>query len=234
MTRYTPSAPETIQEMFASVAPNYDRANTAFSFGLHKWWNRSLLKTIGPVQNLLDLCAGTGEIALGHLKKNPNAKALLLDFCPEMLAVAKEKGAPYQERFSCIVADAQELPLDPETFDGATVSYGIRNVQDPLKCFHEVYRVLKPGGRFAILELTRPRSPLMRTFHRLYLKALLPLLGALTAKNIEAYKYLASSIQDFSSPDTLTSQLNDVGFTLLSRRSLLGGVATLLLSQKPR
>ncbi len=228
---YQKSAPETIQAMFASIAENYDKANTTFSFGLHKKWNQKLIQAVGMPLTLLDLCAGTGEIGFGYLAKNPQAKAILLDFCPEMLAVAKQKGAAFTGRYSLLEGDAQELPLEDRSVDGVTISYGIRNVCEPMRCFQEVARVLRPQGRFAILELTRPRSPFLRVSHRIYLKCLLPLLGQIAAKNGEAYRYLSKSIEGFTSPQELENMLKEAGLRPIKRISLMGGLSTILVAE---
>ncbi len=107
---YQTSSPESIQKMFASIAKNYDRANTLFSFGLHKRWNNKLIQSVQGARNLLDLCSGTGEIAFGFLKRNPKSKAILLDFCHEMLQIAEKKGAAFSPRFETVQADAQSFP----------------------------------------------------------------------------------------------------------------------------
>ncbi len=229
---YKQSAPETIQAMFASIAPNYDLANARISFGLNRYWNQQLIHSIGSAKSLLDLCAGTGEIAFGYLKKNPEAEAILLDFCPEMLAVAQTKGAAFRERFEIVQGDAQAIPLSISSIDAVSIAYGIRNVKDPEKCFQEVYRVLKPGGRFGILESTRPTAPLPKLGHRCYTRFILPFLGKLTAKNMEAYKYLASSVEVFSSPSVLMHSLRTVGFQNIQSKPLSFGAATLLTATK--
>lgn len=218
--------------MFASIAKNYDRANTLFSFGLHKHWNHKLTRCVHGAKNLLDLCSGTGEIAFGFLKHNPQSKAILLDFCHEMLQIAEKKGTALASRFETVRADAQELPLQNNCVEAVTISYGIRNVKDPLKCFHEVFRVLKPNGVFAILELTRPESALLRFFHKIYLKTLLPLLGRLAAKNISAYRYLAESVENFISRKELENKLHEAGFNKIEQILLLKGTATIFLATK--
>jgi demethylmenaquinone methyltransferase / 2-methoxy-6-polyprenyl-1,4-benzoquinol methylase len=227
---YKQSAPETIQALFASIAQNYDRANTIFTFGLHKKWNQRLIAAFKNSQRLLDLCAGTGEILFGFLKQNPHAEGILLDFCPEMLAIAQKKGVPFQGRFETLQADAQAIPLGDRSVDGVCIAYGIRNVQEPTTCFREVYRVLAPGGCFGILELTRPSSPLIRRGHALYTRLFIPLLGKIVAKNKEAYHYLVKSVETFSSPEVLETSLQKVGFRLVQRTPLMGGVATLLIA----
>lgn len=197
---YHPSAPESIQALFASIAPYYDNGNTLFTFGLHKRWNLKLINALKGSHCLLDLCAGTGEIAFGFLKQNPTSEAILLDFCPEMLSVAQKKGEAFHGRFEIIQGDAQAIPLANHSVDGVSISYGIRNVKEPLNCFAEVYRVLSLGGRFGILELTRPTSSILRVGHQLYTSKCIPFLGKLTTKNKEAYTYLTQSVVSFSSP----------------------------------
>ena len=231
---YKQSAPETSQALFASIAPHYDRANCTFSFGLHQYWNQQLIHSLGSAPSLLDLCAGTGEIAFGYLKKNPQAEAILLDFCPEMLAVAQAKGVSLRERFEIVQGDAQAIPLSMNSVDAVSIAYGIRNVKDPEKCFQEVFRVLKPGGLFGILELTRPTAPLPKLGHRCYTRFILPFLGKLAAKNREAYKYLASSVEMFSTPSILMDSLHSLNFQNIQSKPLSFGAATLLTAIKTR
>jgi len=232
---YRKTEPETIQAMFGSIATSYDRANAILSLGFHKYWNQALVKAVSKpqVKVLLDLCAGTGEIAFAFLKRNPNAKATLIDFCGEMLEVAEKKGSPLRGRFSTLVGDAQAIPLPNTSVDAVTIAYGIRNVQDPHRCFEEVYRVLSPNGQFGILELTRPSSSFLRLGHRMYLRTLLPLLGKWVAKDHSAYRYLSESIGAFISPELLVASLQKVGFVNIRCQTLMGGVANLILMHKP-
>ncbi len=229
---YQKSEPETIRHMFATIAPHYDLANALFSFGIHHRWNRKLIESVGSSKQLLDLCAGTGEIAFGFLQKNQNSRAILLDFCPEMLSIAESKGQTYRERFQILQADAQVIPLPDASVDAITIAYGIRNVQTPLYCFREAYRLLRPEGLFCILELTRPSNAIARWGHQWYTNSLLPLLGKLSAKNLAAYRYLAGSVQTFSSPETLMEQLASVGFKKIEKKSLTFGTATLIKACK--
>lgn len=242
MAQYDKQHPETIQKMFGSIAKSYDRTNAVLSFQLHRLWNRKLIQA--TVQRaaerpcaVADLCCGTGAITFPWLKaKNVQHKAYLIDFCPEMLECAKVKASALKlspfHTIQYIQADVQELPLGIETVDYATLAYGIRNVASPIKCFHEVYRILKSGGTFGILELTEPRNPILRFGHGLYLKLLLPLFGKLFAKNGEAYKYLSRSIQAFVKPAELKHLLEEAGFSKVQVCSLSGGIATLFIATK--
>lgn len=229
---YQQSQPESIQTMFATIAKNYDKTNRLMSLGLYQRWNRALLREIGSAKTLLDLCAGTGDISLAFLKKHPTSQAILLDFCPEMLQIAEQKGKPYAHQFHTVVADAQKIPLSDGSVDAVTISYGIRNVKNPLLAFQECYRVLQPGGVLGILELTRPSNPLLHLGHSLYLRTCLPLIGKLGSNNKKAYSYLASSISKFASPYQLSLQLEQVGFENVRKISLMGGASTILLAHK--
>lgn len=182
--------------------------------------------------HLLDLCAGTGEIAYGFLKRYPRTTATLLDFCPQMLQVAEQKSGDMKKRISLVCGDAMKLPFDHESFDGATISYGIRNVEQPDLCFDEVYRCLRPGATFAILELTRPPLLPVRMMHKLYTKTFLPITGRLLTDNADAYRYLADSVQQFSSPKILSQQLKGSGFSSIKIMPLSLGIATIITCKK--
>lgn len=211
---------------FQSIAPYYDRNNALLSFGLHKRWNRSLVTELPKSGLLLDLCAGTGAITFLY-----GGEAIALDFCGEMLEIAKKR-QPAGQVVHYIQADAQAIPLAAASVAACSTAYGIRNIPSPLACAQEVYRVLQPGGLWAILELTRPTHPIVRLFHRLHLKITLPLLGRLLSNSREAYRHLSESVQHFISPSELSQLCESVGFHLEAIRPLTYGAATLLLLRK--
>lgn len=222
-----------IREYFDTIAGQYDRNNAVLSLGLHKQWNRALIDAVSPTGgHLLDLCAGTGAIGLTALElPNAPSSATLVDFSHEMLAIARAR-APGNA--TCIEADVQHLPLEDQSFDAVTQAYGIRNVADPVQCAREVFRVLRPGGRWGILELTRPPNRLIAPFHQLYLRALVPTLGRLLSSDKQAYSYLSTSIRHFVDPQTLSIQIEKVGFKRASCRRLTLGTATLCVFEKPQ
>jgi demethylmenaquinone methyltransferase / 2-methoxy-6-polyprenyl-1,4-benzoquinol methylase len=237
---YQKNQPESIQEMFGSIAKQYDRTNAIMSFNLHKRWNKTLANLVAEQKKpsqYLDLCCGTGEIAYTLLRQTERPiETFLLDFCQEMLDCAKQKQkekslAPHHLHY--IQADAQQIPLPGESIDATTIAYGIRNVQDPKKCAQEVFRVLRPGGMFAILELTQPKQPVMRLGHKLYLSTFLPIIGKMTAANKDAYRYLSKSIQAFIPPSQLENTLKESGFINTAQISLTGGIATIITGTKP-
>lgn len=232
---YLKEAPETIRAMFGAIAPGYDRANAVMSLGLHHRWNRELARTAlrqAPVNQLLDLCSGTGEIAFHCQHLAPQIDCTLVDFCPEMVALAQAKADRRGLQMRHLVGDAHALSLEDASFDAVTCAYGLRNLHSPELAAREVHRVLRPGGVWAILELTRPSMPLWSLLHRLYLRSAVPLLGRLMAGDRAAYTYLPASIQTYSPPETWKALLRATGFTPIREKRLLGGIATLLVSAR--
>lgn len=236
---YKKEDPATIQNMFGTIAKQYDRTNAVLSFQMHHLWNRELnRKVIGtsyPV-NILDLCCGTGEIGLNYLKnRTGSCEAFMLDFCAEMLECAKEKAKTLhlsRHLIHYLQADAQEIPLPNSSIDCATMAYGIRNIKDPLKSAREVHRVLKEGGTFGILELTQPSNRVVRFGHSMYLQYALPVLGRFLTSNREAYSYLCNSIHTFIPPEKLVEVLESAGFRDIQRQPLTAGIATIITGKK--
>lgn len=236
---YDKTKPETIQKMFSHIAEKYDRTNKLLSFNLHKLWNQSLVKTVtkNSSLNYMDLCSGTGEIAIEWIKRNRTpGQVTLVDFCPEMLKFAKmkvnNKNLHLKHKLDFIEADAMNLPLQNNIFDCITVAYGIRNILDPQQCFYECYRTLKPGGTFAILELSRPKNFFLKQGYRFYLSFIVPFLGKLSTTNKAAYEYLRKSIHICVSPEEMTEMLEKAGFKKIKRSNLFGGVAIILNAEK--
>lgn len=238
---YQKDSPQTIQSMFNQIAKGYDRRNAILSFTLHKRWNRTLVEELLPRspsnQVLLDLCAGTGDIAFEYLRQAASpCNAYLIDFSSKMLEHAKNKEilVPVggNHRISYIEADVQQLPFSDHYADCASMAYGIRNVKDPALCINDVFRVLKPGGSFGILELTRPASTFLRLGHQFYLRTIMPLFGKWLTDNKEAYQYLAQSIQTFIEPREIENVLKEAGFIETKCRSLSGGIATIIVGYK--
>jgi demethylmenaquinone methyltransferase/2-methoxy-6-polyprenyl-1,4-benzoquinol methylase len=228
--------PVAIREMFGSIAKRYDLANSILSFQLHQRWNRRLIRLLEAKNTLLDLCAGTGKIAFGWLKlQKCSKKVILLDLCQEMLDVAACQAEPYTAQghdIQYMQADAASIPLPSSSVDAISMAYGIRNVQDPPAAFREAYRVLNPGGKLAILELTEPSSKWIRSLHRIYLSHVLPFLGGLITGQKEAYQYLARSIPAFSKPEAIKDQLLGSGFHSIDIHPLACGIATLISATK--
>jgi demethylmenaquinone methyltransferase/2-methoxy-6-polyprenyl-1,4-benzoquinol methylase len=238
---YDKQEPESIQEMFGTIAPKYDRANAVLSLRMHKHWNTELLQRVIKEQQpdtLLDLCCGTGDIGLSFLLNSTTPRqAIMLDFCSEMLDCAKQKAAKLNlthHALTYVQADAQAIPLADSTIPCATIAYGIRNIKDPAQCMQEVHRVLVPGGTFGILELTRPKHPVVRLGHNIYLKSILPMIGRWLTSNKQAYEYLSHSINHFIPPEKLEGLMKGAGFKSIIQKPLAFGIATILIGQKAK
>lgn len=239
MMAYNKNDPETIQRMFGSIANQYDRTNAVLSFQMHRYWNEQLVKKViksSDSEILLDLCCGTGEIAFSYLKSSKlSREAYLVDFCDEMLNCAKSKAYKLplsHHKIHYIQADVQKLPLADLSADCATIAYGIRNVKNPAKCISEVYRILKPGSNFGILELTKPKNRILRMGHSFYLKTILPILGKALTSNQQAYQYLCNSIHTFIEPKDLQFLLLQAGFKEVEINPMCGGIATIISAKK--
>lgn len=236
---YSKSNPSTIQSLFDAIAQRYDMTNTIMSLSLHKIWKKRLIKSLEPKlssHGFLDICAGTGEIAFCYLNRiKAPCSAYLVDFSSEMLKYAKKKEKKFplsHHTLHYLEADAHLLPLEDLSIDRAAMAYGIRNLHNPLMCLKEVLRVLKPGGAFAILELTVPRRKILQKGHQFYLKYVLPFIGKYCASNSQAYDYLQNSIRTFISPLEIENLLQLAGFSSTSQECLGGGIATIIKGTK--
>ncbi|MDP1836705.1 MAG: bifunctional demethylmenaquinone methyltransferase/2-methoxy-6-polyprenyl-1,4-benzoquinol methylase UbiE [Chlamydiales bacterium] len=232
---YDKRDPNSIRELFASIAQRYDMGNAVLSMQLYRRWNRQLIEHVlepSPPKILLDLCCGTGDIAFTYLQKAPKPPETIymIDFCAEMLANAKAKGdrMPSRSEINYIVGDAQKIPLPDASVDSVTIAYGIRNVTYPAQCISETYRILKPGGRIGILELTRPSNPFMRFGHSLYLRSVVPVVGRFLTSNQNAYEYLRKSISHFIPATDLQRMFEETGFSNTQVIPLCGGIATIV------
>jgi len=239
MNQYDKNSPASIRRLFDSIARNYDKTNEALSFYLNRRWNQTLIDELllpAKPKKFLDLCCGTGAIAFNYLKKTKEPVcAYLLDFSEEMLKQARsaaDKLGMERHQLIYLQADAQKIPLTSSEVSCVTLAYGIRNVADPRECIREVHRILEPGGRFGILELTQPKNRLLKWGHQFYLRSLVPWIGKLLTSNEQAYQYLTNSIQVFIPPEQLESLLREEGFIDIRQKPLFGGTATLLTGTK--
>lgn len=229
-TIYSKEEPESVATLFGRVAKSYDITNIALSLGLSTFWMNKMVKELEGYKQLGDLCAGTGAVSLSFLKKNPKASATLYDFSPEMLEIARERLKPFRRRIKIKKGDCHKLTFANKSFDVLSMAYGLRNLQEPLVALKECKRVLQPGGKLVILELTRPKSRLLFSLHKFYLKLFVPLIGKVLAKDREAYSYLAKSIAHFSPPQKIQDLLIEAGFKEITKHSLSFGIATILIA----
>ena len=211
---------EGVQRMFDRIAPVYDGMNRIMTAGLDRRWRRLTARSVaGPGARVLDSCCGTGDLAIACAGEG--AVVTGLDFSEQMLVRARRK-APELE---WVAGDALDLPFSDATFDGATVGFGVRNVENLERGLRELRRVLRPGGRVGILEITRPHG-VLAPFYRLWFDGIVPLLGKLLPGG-SAYTYLPASVRRFPGPDELAELLRDVGFGDVEYRLLAGGIVAL-------
>jgi demethylmenaquinone methyltransferase/2-methoxy-6-polyprenyl-1,4-benzoquinol methylase len=211
---------EGVRTMFDRIAPVYDVMNRVMTAGLDQRWRRLTVRAVvRPGDRVLDACCGTGDLAVAA--RQAGGTVVGLDFSAPMLERARRK----DDSVEWVQGDLLELPFADGSFDGATVGFGVRNVTDLERALAELRRVLRPGGRLGILEITRPRGPL-RLFYRLWFDVLIPLAGKILPGG-KAYTYLPASVRRFPGPRDLADLMRTQGFTEVGYRTLGGGIVAL-------
>jgi demethylmenaquinone methyltransferase/2-methoxy-6-polyprenyl-1,4-benzoquinol methylase len=223
-TRTGVLSPEGVESMFDRIAPVYDFMNHAMTMGLDRRWRRLTAEAVvAPGDKVLDACCGTGDLALAARAEGGEVTGL--DFSEEMLKRARRKS----NEIEWVRGDMLRLPFANETFDAVTVGFGVRNVEDLDAAVRELRRVLKPGGRLAILEIVRPRGPL-KVFFRAWFDGLVPLAGKVLPGGA-AYSYLPASVRRFPGPAELGERVRDAGFDPVAHRLLGGGIVVLMVGE---
>jgi demethylmenaquinone methyltransferase / 2-methoxy-6-polyprenyl-1,4-benzoquinol methylase len=215
-----------VRGMFDRIAGVYDLMNSAMTAGLHHEWRQRAVDRaeIGSGSDALDICCGTGDLALELRRRiGPDGRVVGSDFSEPMLELARrksgEEGLPVEFGW----ADALDLPYGDASFDAVTIGFGARNLADLEKGLSEMARVLRPGGRLVILEITRPQREPLASFYSLWFDRLIPVIGSL-AGDPDAYSYLPNSVRTFPEPQRLAAMMDDAGFTEIRWLLLAGGI----------
>ncbi len=211
--------------MFAGISPKYDLLNHLLSLGRDKYWRRFAVSKL-PSGYILDVCSGTGDVAIEVSNNNKN-QVIASDFCNEMLQFCEGKIKNQNiGNIQCIQNDAENLSFKNGSFDGAIVAFGIRNVSDIKKSLYEMNRVVKKGGKVIILEFSQPGNKVFRLIYYLYFQRILPLVGAVISKKEGAYSYLPSSVMAFPKRDEFARLMKGAGLSDIGYYDLTFGIVT--------
>ena len=222
-----------VEQMFDHIAPTYDLLNHLLSFGIDHHWRRAALRSLKPFapKRMLDMATGTGDFALLAMKMLHPDSLLGADLSEGMLQVARKKA----EGVECICFEKQDcmnLTLADDTFDAATVAYGVRNFPDLERGLCELRRVLKPGGRLVIIELTSPKSFPMKQLFWLYSHVFMPLVGKIISRDKSAYTYLPATMEAFPQGEVMKQILEKVGYNDVKFKRFTFGLSTLYTAAK--
>jgi demethylmenaquinone methyltransferase / 2-methoxy-6-polyprenyl-1,4-benzoquinol methylase len=213
-------APDAVRSMFDRISPVYDAMNRTMTMGLDQRWRRATVAAVvRPGDRVLDACCGTGDLAVASLRAGASVTGL--DFSERMLERARRKSSAVE----WVQGDALAMPFGDGSFDAATVGFGVRNLDDLVRGLGELRRVLRDGGRVAILEITRPRG-VLAPFYRLWFDGLVPLLGKALPGG-SAYTYLPASVRRFPGPEELAGLLRAAGFDDVRWKTFAGGIVAL-------
>jgi demethylmenaquinone methyltransferase/2-methoxy-6-polyprenyl-1,4-benzoquinol methylase len=217
---------EKVHDLFATIARRYDLLNDIMSVGLHRRWKRRLIELAGEPRDVLDLCCGTGDIALRF-----RARVVGVDFTEEMLRVAAARG---NSEVSWIRADALRLPFVDESFDAVSVGYGLRNLSDIEQGLREVLRVLRPGGKFVSLDFGKPESATFRALYFGYLRIVLPILGRMFCGDPDTHGYILTSLRNYPAQRGIKEMMTSQGYRECGFEEFWLGSMAINYGSKPR
>ncbi|CAL2059119.1 bifunctional demethylmenaquinone methyltransferase/2-methoxy-6-polyprenyl-1,4-benzoquinol methylase UbiE [Tenacibaculum sp. 190524A05c] len=226
---------EQVAHMFDNISKNYDGLNRVISLGIDVSWRKKVVKLVSEnnPKQILDIATGTGDLALMMAELNPD-KIVGLDISPGMLEVGKQKinKAKLSDKIEMVVGDSENIPFEDNTFDAITVSFGVRNFENLDKGLQEIHRVLKPGGKFVVLETSNPTKFPFKQGYKLYTNIFLPIVGKLFSKDKVAYSYLSESANSFPFGEAFNNILIKNGFKNADSLPVTFGVASIYTSTK--
>lgn len=209
-----------IQELFNFIAPKYNVLNHLLSFNLDMHWRNVLVKSLPNKGKLMDLCSGTGDIAIKTKSIKKDLDITATDFSVEMIQIAKKTSIKKTLRINYLISDCHQIPIKNNTFDYSTIAFGLRNCSNINIVLNEIYRTLKKNGLFYILEF----APSNNILYKLYLRYYMPLIAKIIIKTDKPHLHLNDSIQSFMDPSTLTNIAEETGFKLISLKKLSFGI----------
>ena len=229
--------PARIADMFDAIAGRYDLLNRLLSAGLDRRWRARAVGalSLGRGDTVLDLCTGTADLALTLVRLSDGCRVIGIDFSQNMLALghAKVQRNGFGRQVWLLRGDAVHVPIGSAAVDAATIGFGIRNVEGPLDAIGEIYQVLRPGGRLAVLEFGFPHKRFIRAAYLWYFRRVLPFVGRFVSRHQSAYKYLPASVGTFWEPEVFCQVLEGVGFVSVRATPLTAGVVYLFEATKP-
>ena len=216
-----------VNSVFNSVADKYDLMNDITSFGIHREWKNNLINWMAPQKNqkLADIAGGTGDIARKFLN-NGGHSAYVIDINEEMIKSGKVNKKNLKD-IKWLVASAEDIPIDDNTFERATMGFGLRNVTNRAQALKEVYRIIKPGGRFICLEFSHVENELIEEIYNFWSFKCMPYIGEKVAGDRSAYTYLVESIRQFPTQPELSEMFSEAGFSRVKYRNLSNGIVSL-------
>ncbi|MBP5651005.1 MAG: bifunctional demethylmenaquinone methyltransferase/2-methoxy-6-polyprenyl-1,4-benzoquinol methylase UbiE [Bacteroidales bacterium] len=222
-----------IQHLFNDIAPSYDKLNHIMSFGIDRSWRRKAVRAIADqpeVRRVLDVATGTGDFAIAIAKKLPAGSEIVgVDLSEQMLEIGRQK---VQGNIALQQGDVEHLDFEDGSFDRVSVAFGVRNFEHLEQGLSEMYRVLRPGGKLVILELSYPDNPFLLGCFNLYALHFLPFIGGLISGNRAAYTYLPNSILHFPKAKQFVPMLQRIGFSHVAVRQFTFGVCVMYVAEK--